>query len=311
MQILRMSFSGMWSHEGYGFLPSSNYFTRLFSTMFEVTIVADHSDIHIYSVYGPPPSNISSQRMIYFPNEVSGCLYEQAIQQNYQDYADCVLTCNPISSKDIFFPHFLIYLSLGQLPKYIHGSSPSYLVDHNALQQPLFWEHITRKKFGISAFINNPSYPRDQIIRQLSNSFSLDSYGTFKNNTYGPYGGDEYDKIRVSSKYTHTLAIENCKYPGYTSEKLLHAIAAGTIPIYWGSTETLSKYFNSKLIIILDDDTILKDQVNAFTLRRTKEIFQLLANGISFDSIMNKQSIQRDFRYQNLVSRIISVLQAS
>jgi hypothetical protein len=34
--------------------------------------------------------------------------------------------------------------------------------------------------------------------------------------------------------YTFTLTFENTDYPGYVTEKLFHALSAGSIPLYWG-----------------------------------------------------------------------------
>ena len=42
--------------------------------------------------------------------------------------------------------------------------------------------------------------------------------------------------------------MENCKSPGYFSEKIIDCLIQGTIPIYWGDP-TISSYFNMKGII--------------------------------------------------------------
>jgi hypothetical protein len=42
------------------------------------------------------------------------------------------------------------------------------------------------------------------------------------------------------------------QHPGYTTEKILHAFYAGTVPIYWGS-ETVTSDFNGDAFININD----------------------------------------------------------
>jgi len=50
------------------------------------------------------------------------------------------------------------------------------------------------------------------------------------------------------SNYKFCLAFENSSYPGYTTEKLLNALIANTIPVYWGNP-LVEKDFNNKAFI--------------------------------------------------------------
>jgi hypothetical protein len=45
------------------------------------------------------------------------------------------------------------------------------------------------------------------------------------------------DKIAVARRYRYALVMENQRQPGYVTEKLLDAVAAGCIPIYWGAPD--------------------------------------------------------------------------
>lgn len=49
-------------------------------------------------------------------------------------------------------------------------------------------------------------------------------------------------------QYKFSIAFENTSSKGYTTEKLIEAKAAGTIPIYWGNPE-IAKEFNTKSFI--------------------------------------------------------------
>ena len=43
------------------------------------------------------------------------------------------------------------------------------------------------------------------------------------------------DKLQFQRRYKFSIAFENSSYPGYTTEKLPDAVAARTLPIYWGN----------------------------------------------------------------------------
>jgi alpha(1,3/1,4) fucosyltransferase len=42
-------------------------------------------------------------------------------------------------------------------------------------------------------------------------------------------------KVEFQRPYKFTIAFENASYPGYTTEKLYHAMVAETLPVYWGN----------------------------------------------------------------------------
>lgn len=43
------------------------------------------------------------------------------------------------------------------------------------------------------------------------------------------------DKIEILQHYKFTLCFENIEMPGYVTEKMIHAIQAASIPVYWGA----------------------------------------------------------------------------
>eukprot|EP00811_Abedinium_folium_P005741 NODE_15284_length_1058_cov_6.875403.p1 GENE.NODE_15284_length_1058_cov_6.875403~~NODE_15284_length_1058_cov_6.875403.p1 ORF type:complete len:206 (+),score=55.87 NODE_15284_length_1058_cov_6.875403:439-1056(+) len=47
-------------------------------------------------------------------------------------------------------------------------------------------------------------------------------------------GGPVQDKHAFLRRHRFSIAYENASYGGYCTEKLLHAFAAGGVPIYWG-----------------------------------------------------------------------------
>lgn len=98
----------------------------------------------------------------------------------------------------------------------------------------------SRNKF-CAFVVTNPRQPmRNVAFQWLSQYKSVDSAGRLFNNI-GPSifaglggGGGELVKVEFYKQYRFVLAYENDSSPGYTTEKLLHAKAAGCVPIYWG-----------------------------------------------------------------------------
>lgn len=72
---------------------------------------------------------------------------------------------------------------------------------------------------------------RLRFVELLSSSYrSVACGGKALNNVGGPVE----DKAAFLRGYRFNVSFENSSYPGYCTEKVLHAFAAGCIPIYWG-----------------------------------------------------------------------------
>jgi GR25 family glycosyltransferase involved in LPS biosynthesis len=101
-------------------------------------------------------------------------------------------------------------------------------------------EIVEKTKF-CAFVVTNPCNPvRNNAFHWLSQYKKVDSAGRLFNNIGDEIfaglggGGGELKKHEFLKKYKFCFAYENSSSPGYTTEKLLHAKAAGCIPIYWG-----------------------------------------------------------------------------
>lgn len=72
----------------------------------------------------------------------------------------------------------------------------------------------------------------------------------------------------MKKPYKFSIAFENAWYPGYTSEKIVTSMLAGTIPIYWGNPD-ISREFNSASFINCHDFPTLDDAA-AYVKKWTK-----------------------------------------
>lgn len=98
----------------------------------------------------------------------------------------------------------------------------------------------SRDKF-CAFVVTNPKNPvRNQAFITLNSYKHVDSAGRLFNNVGDVIfaglggGGGELKKHAFLKKYRFCLTYENESSNGYTTEKILHAKAAGCVPIYWG-----------------------------------------------------------------------------
>ncbi len=106
--------------------------------------------------------------------------------------------------------------------------------------------------------------PRDEFFRTLNRMRGVDSLGPHLRNTESqvelkPFGpGWEIEKIEMQSRYKFSISIENGIYEGYTTEKIITSVIAGSIPIYWGNPQ-VALDFNPERLINLDQFESLDD----------------------------------------------------
>lgn len=91
-----------------------------------------------------------------------------------------------------------------------------------------------RKRFCSWVATNTSNYNasvRLKFVELLSSRYKeVACGGSALNNVGGPVK----DKIAFLRGYKFNVCFENGSHPGYCTEKLLHAFAAGCVPIYWG-----------------------------------------------------------------------------
>ena len=113
-----------------------------------------------------------------------------------------------------------------------------------------------RKKF-CAAVITNPIGFRLNFIKELNKYKNIDMGGRFHNNV----GGYVKDKIEFLKQYKFSLAMENSEADGYTSEKIIDAYLAGTIPIYYGDY-MVDDYINPKTYILIRNHRDMANKIN-------------------------------------------------
>jgi hypothetical protein len=83
----------------------------------------------------------------------------------------------------------------------------------------------------------------------------VNSAGKYLNNT----GNKKLEnKLEYEMKHKFSIAFENSSRSGYTTEKLINALMAKTIPIYWGNP-AIHREFNTKRFINCHDYSSFED----------------------------------------------------
>ncbi len=111
---------------------------------------------------------------------------------------------------------------------------------------------VLAAKTGFCAYVmsntTNSDDARVRIFDLLNEYKRVSSGGRWRNNVGGPVK----DKLAFQREHKFAIAFENCSYPGYLTEKFFDAVAADTIPIYWGDPD-IGSLFNPKAFINCHD----------------------------------------------------------
>ena len=68
------------------------------------------------------------------------------------------------------------------------------------------------------------------------------------------FSSDLFDEAVVIQKASRfSIVFEGAVVANYVTEKIVNAFLAGTIPVYWGHTATVSRYFNPKAFVNVND----------------------------------------------------------
>ncbi|MEQ9115766.1 MAG: glycosyltransferase family 10 [Rickettsiales bacterium] len=125
---------------------------------------------------------------------------------------------------------------------------------------------------------------REEVFKALHDAFpKVDALGKCSKTTSTDL---PKNAINTYNKYKFVISMENGFAPGYITEKIINAYEAGAIPIYWGDSQTTSKYFNKKSYIDVSD---FKDM-----RALTEYIDKLLSNPKEMQRIMSEPVLTKE-----------------
>ena len=220
MKKIRLGFCDMWQ----GFSKENNWFTNTLRQRFDIEIVDDPD----FLIFGQPGKEHRRYKCvkIYFGVE--------SFDPNWR-ICDYALTCNYLDDQRHFrLPLYVLYTSAERI-KEARGDIQREI-------PPKFCS------FVVSNAGKKKTQRRVDFFHALSRYRQVDSGGRYLNNIGGPIPGGSGGKVKFLSEYKFNIAFENESKPGYTTEKIVEAFLAGTVPIYWGNPR-IAEDFNPESFI--------------------------------------------------------------
>lgn len=220
---MKISFLDFWD----GFQPDNNFLFYLFREVYFDLVIVDptKADLIIFSVFGSENEKYKHCKKIFYTGEnkrpdFTKCDY--SISFDFDDY----------DGRNVRIPLWYYYIDWFKVGSY---GNPSYLIPENYLYEPNEFSKKEKTNF-CSTVYSNPVGFRNQFVNLLNQYKKVDCFG--KVNGFYRLPDGEKQKLDLISNYKFSICFENSAYPGYYTEKLLHAKVAGCVPIYFENHET-------------------------------------------------------------------------
>lgn len=190
-----------------------------------------------------------------------------------------------------------------RLPNYL---ATPFFINHTKMMEGIdrsvLDENYAHRDFCSFVVSNGDANPiRQEFFDRLNEYKRVDSGGRYLNNVGGPVD----DKIEFCRKHKFTIAFENSSHPGYTTEKIVDAFAACSVPIYWGDPE-VTKVFNPKAFINVNDYFSVNEAIDA--------INEINCNNELYMSMLHEKPYVDygecfDMKYSQLVAFTVNIVQ--
>lgn len=245
---LRLAFSDMWTN----FDPHHNFITALFKILvdgdFKITTPAECNTL-IYSVFGNEHQNYKDKFRIHFTGEntrppLADAHFCVSFDFNARNHGNS-------SSTNYRLPLWWWFINWGGFELPAEAQERWYWpIPFSYLDRQNEFTIVPKTKFCAAIFRKTAKHRLETLAAFEKSYKSIDSYGR---SDALPCGESIYDKLQVLSQYKFCMCYENSSYPGYVTEKMLHAKVAGTVPIYWGN-RTFAMDFNPQCCVFFDGD---------------------------------------------------------
>lgn len=220
-KTIKIDFTDWWG----GFDKTNNYFYNLLKEEFDVQI-SNQPDFLFFSVFGNSHQNYKCQKIFYTGENIQPPLGYCQWSFSF-DYLD--------DETNYRLPHYLLYDGYYELTR-----------------EKKIEEWMANRKFCSFVVSNGNCKDRNDFFIKLSKYKKVDSAGRHYNNL----GFLAKDKVEFLKNYKFNICFENDAHRGYnkhyTTEKLMQAMQANTIGLYYGNTE-IGKEFNKKSFIDVRD----------------------------------------------------------
>jgi len=233
MRKLKLGFTDTHDH-------LAQFFSSILANRFDVEIDNENPD---YLIFGD--ENFGTNNKNFKRSDVVKIFYtgENRRPENYDcDYA--ITFDHNYNNWHYRLPLYVIYQwSLDQIHKTKYG------------YYHILGDSEPQEKTDFASFVvsNGNCKERNEFFEKLSAYKKVDSGGKLFNNIQADLSGEEA-KIDFLASRKFNICFESGSYPGYTTEKILHAFYAKTIPIYWGSPTVVADFNPAAFINVHDFD---------------------------------------------------------
>lgn len=304
MNTIKVNFVDFWGN----FCKTNNYFYNLLSTKYNV-LIDDHPDLLFFSVdYGKKKErerfvNHKCKKIFFTGENVRPNFDKDNVE--YPNYsigkADIAFTFDySDDARNYRFPLWAFIINWFNKP-YDHNIDPAYLIP---LSNLLNRDNLPQKSKFCNFVFSNNSGRRLDILNIINNYKHVDCAGRLANNHPRIDGrGDQIDKMYFLSNYKFTISAENSKHNGYVTEKIIHPLSVGSIPIYWGS-ESIQNDFNEESFIncnSMSDEELIQKIID---IDNNNELY----NYIIRQPIFKNNIVPEYVKPKNVLSFIESIL---
>jgi hypothetical protein len=258
MRNVKIRFVDFWDNQNH----CDAFFYKLLSEKFDL-VISDEPDYIVYSVYGYEHLKYECIKIFYTPEQCSPDfdMCDYAIGFDYLSYND----------RYVRIPYFAILYNADDLKR---------------IEKIDFDEKRSFSDRQTCSFVYSNSKAnsmRDEIFFTLNKHIKILSGGRLHNNI----GYRISNKLEFLKGFKFDLSIENGSYPGYVTEKIMDAFAAGIVPIYYGDP-LIEKDFNPNSFINLMNFSDLEQAATYIASVESNEtIYDSYINAPKFKEIVH------------------------
>lgn len=261
-----------------GFVPEKSLLYRLLLQNYQVEL-SKEPDYLFYSNYGERHLRYDCIRIFYTREDVTPDF-------NFSDYAIG-----------------LDYVTLGD--RYFRF--PGYYLDRETFAQmndkTYFTSSNIRSKGCFCGFwygLEDATPERELFFERLGEYKPIDAAGALHNTQEGVFS----EKQPFLGNCKFSIAFEECSQPGYTSDVLMQAFAAQTVPIYWGNP-FIGREFNTQAFVNCHDFRSWSEVIGA--VRRIDQDDELYLKMMRAPALTGPER-DIDRMEENLVAFLASIL---
>jgi Alpha-(1,3)-fucosyltransferase FucT N-terminal domain/Glycosyltransferase family 10 (fucosyltransferase) C-term len=137
------------------------------------------------------------------------------------------------SSRHLRFPYWMEMLDWSH-EGIVGNQNPRFgqLLSISRMMQPLGNDFLKRSR-RVAIFSSHLREPRTTLVRAVERIIPLEGFGPYFDKSILHHQQSGFNKVDVLQNFAFNLCPENGLYPGYYTEKIPEAFAAGCLPLTW------------------------------------------------------------------------------